>query len=64
MSATYSIHTRWGIRWMEFNRRDELVNKEKWFKTDKARARFIERRQETGNVYEVTSFCDPKESAA
>ena len=48
--------TEFGIRWQEFNRRDELVMKEKIFKTDKAREKFVEKLEEKDNFYQIDSW--------
>jgi hypothetical protein len=50
----------YGIRWMEFNKRgNECVTKERFFKTDKARGKFLETIEERDGFYEIVSYCDP-----
>jgi desulfoferrodoxin (superoxide reductase-like protein) len=51
----------YGVRWIEFNKRDEAVMKEKFFKTAKAMDKFIEKVQQKDNFYEIYSYCYPKE---
>ena len=46
------------LRWIEINKRFELVNKEREFKSQKARERFIEKLLDSGNLYEITSSLD------
>lgn len=44
----------YGVRWQEFNRRDEAVTKEKFFATATARDRFADKVQDKDNFWR---FC-------
>jgi len=35
-----------------------LVEVEKWFATDKARSAYVAKAQDSGNLYEVSAYCD------
>ena len=48
-TATY------GLRWIEINKRFELVNKEREFKSAEARTKFIDKLLASGNLYEITA---------
>lgn len=41
------------LQWIEINKRFELVNKRKEFKSEKARSRFIDKLMEGGNLYRI-----------
>jgi len=47
--------TTYGLRWIEINKRFELVNKEREFKSAEARTRFIDKLLASGNLYEITA---------
>ena len=47
--------TTYGLRWIEINKRFELVNKEREFKSAKARTKFIDKLLDSGNLYEITA---------
>ena len=47
--------TTYGLRWIEINKRFELVNKEREFKSADARTKFIDKLMESGNLYEITA---------
>lgn len=47
-----------GLRWMEFNRRDERVTKEKFFSTIKARGTFMQKLVKKDNFYQIVATCD------
>ena len=44
---------KFGLQYLVFNRKGERVTAEKWFKTDAARIKFIEK-----HGYEVVAYCD------
>jgi len=48
--------TEYGIRWQEFNKRDEVITKEKIFKTEKAREKFVDRLVEKDNFYQLDAW--------
>ena len=48
-TATY------GLRWIEINKRFELVSKEREFKSAEARTRFVDKLLASGNLYEITA---------
>ncbi len=43
----------YGIRWIEFNRQDRMVTKEKFFSTEKARNNFAKKLEAKDNFYQV-----------
>ena len=43
------------LRWIEINKRFELVNKEREFKSAEARTKFIDKLLASGNLYEITA---------
>lgn len=47
---------KYGIRWSEFNRRDELVCKEKFFKSDEARNRFADKLEGKDNFNAIEAY--------
>ena len=46
----------YGIRWQEFNRRNELIAKEKFFSSPEARENFADKLTEKDNFYEITAM--------
>lgn len=50
--------TEFGVRWMEFNHRDERVTKEKFFSSAKARDKFMEKLSKKDNFYQILATCD------
>jgi len=56
MTSTKNAETATcALRWVEINKRLELVSKEREFKSQKARERFIEKLLDSGNLYEITA---------
>ena len=49
-----------GLRWQEFDRKDRLVSKEKFFETDKAREQFVDRLQKKDNFHGIVAMCNEK----
>ena len=43
----------YGVRWLEFNKKDQLVMKEKYFETEKALNRFIEKLMKKDNFHSI-----------
>jgi hypothetical protein len=55
----------WGVRWREFaGREGRLVVKEKFFKTELMRDKFVEKVQEKDNFYEIDSYYNPNTTTA
>ena len=54
-STTNAEAATCALRWIEINKRFELINKEREFKSQKARERFIEKLLDSGNLYEITA---------
>lgn len=54
----------YGLRWTETDRNDQIVTKEKDFKTEKQRAKFIAKLEEKGNFIEVVAYSDPEPAPA
>jgi len=56
MDATNTSETTtYGLRWIEINKRFELVNKEREFRSAEARTRFVDKLLAGGNLYEITA---------
>lgn len=47
-----------GLKWQEFNKKDQLVMKQKDFKTEKQRAAFIEKLKQKDNFYGIIAYSD------
>ena len=47
----------YGIRWQEFNKKDQLVMKEKYFETEKALNKFIEKLMQKDNFHSIYAIC-------
>lgn len=45
-----------GVRWSEFDRKDYLVIKEKFFSTEKSLMNFVEKLQQKGNFVEIFGY--------
>lgn len=54
----------YGLRWKETDRNDQIVIKEKDFRTERERAKFIARLEEKGNFIEVVAYSDPEQAEA
>ena len=50
----------YGLRWKETDRNDQIVTKEKDFRTERERAKFIAKLEEKGNFIEVVAYSDPE----
>ena len=56
MDATRNSETTtYGLRWIEINKRFELVSKEREFKSPEARTKFVDKLLASGNLYEITA---------
>ncbi len=49
---------KYGIRWMEFNKKDQAVTKEKFFKTEAARKKFADKLVEKDNFWQILAYCN------
>lgn len=49
----------YGVRWREFDKNDKLKTKEKFFKTEKARDKFIDKIENSDNFYEIVATTIP-----
>ena len=45
----------YGLRWLEFNKQGTLVTRQKFFKTEAAREKFIGKLEDKDNFYSVES---------
>ncbi len=54
----------YGLRWTETDRNDRIVTKEKEFKTEKQREKFIAKLEEKDNFIEVVAYSDPEQTEA
>lgn len=50
----------WGVEWTEFNKSSQLVGKQKFFATEKARDKFISKLEDKDNFNQVTATSDPR----
>jgi len=46
---------KFAVRWMEFNRRDQLVGKQKEFKTEQALNKFIDKLVEKPQFHSIVA---------
>ena len=44
-----------GLRWQEFDRKDRAVTKEKFFKSQEERERFIDKLEKKDNFYQIVA---------
>jgi len=51
----------YGIRWQEFNKKDQLVMKEKYFETEKALNKFIEKLTQKDNFHSIYAFTNEED---
>ncbi len=47
----------YGIRWTEFDRNDRMRTKERFFKTEAALQRFIDKLTQKDNFYQIIASC-------
>lgn len=50
----------YGVRWEEFNRKHEVITKERFFKSDAKRAAFVEKLEQRDNFYRTVAWCEPR----
>lgn len=50
--------SEYGVRWNEFNRKDQLVAKEKIFATKKARDQFAKKLEKKDNFCSILAWLD------
>lgn len=66
MQRQYMMEARgggdWGVEWTEFNTKSQLVGKQKFFATEKARDKFIDKLEDKDNFNQVTATSDPRVS--
>lgn len=48
----------YGIRWVETNKKDQMVMKQKFFATEKARDKFADRVEQKDNFIRFESRCN------
>jgi len=53
-----NVQGNYGIRWQEFNAKNQLVTKERFFASENARAKFLEKLSYKNNFYGVESTSD------
>ena len=54
--------SNWVVKWTEFNKKNQLIGKQKFFKTEKARDKFIDKLETKDNFNQVTATSDPNVS--
>lgn len=50
----------YGVRWVETDKNDRLVKKEKFFKTEKLRDKFAAELEAKDNFVEIDAWTDPQ----
>jgi hypothetical protein len=50
----------YGLRWFEFDKSNRKIQKEKYFKLEKDRDKFVDKLVEKDNFAEMGAFSDPK----
>jgi hypothetical protein len=62
IAETYESDKKYGVKYKMFaGKEGRLTTKEKWFATDAARAKFIEKLENTDGFYELDGYSDPKQ---
>ena len=58
LSEKYYSETEYpfGVEWIEFNKEDRMVRKDKFFKTSKAMDKFIEKLEQKNNFYKISGY--------
>ncbi len=49
----------WGVKWREFDKNDRLKTKEKFFTSKKRWENFLEKLDNSGDVYEIIGTLSP-----
>jgi hypothetical protein len=57
--VTASADGNWGVQWSEFNKKDQVVNKERTFSTEKAREKFTKGLSDKNNFRRFEAWSDP-----
>lgn len=52
----------YGVRWVEFDNNDRLKTKEKFFKSESLRSKFIEKLEAKDNFKEIKSYSNPNKT--
>lgn len=52
-------NTDYGVKWREFDKRDRLTTKEKFFKNKKSYEKFLEKLEDKDNFYEIIGTREP-----
>ncbi len=51
------MNHEYGVSWLEFTGKDErLTEKQKFFKTEKARAKFVEKLEQKDKFYQIQAY--------
>lgn len=50
--------THFEVAYKMFDKKGQIVSKRKAFKTDKARAKFVEKIKQDGNFYDIAGYLD------
>lgn len=53
------MDNKYGVRWIEWGKDDRMQKKEKFFKTSKAREKFVEKLEKKDNFQEIIAWSDP-----
>jgi len=54
------MKNEFGIKWAEWNKQDRRINKQKFFKTEKALDRFVEKLVEKESFISIEGWCGVK----
>ena len=49
----------YGIEWIQFNKAGQMVNKQKFFKTSEALAKFAEKLPEKVDLFRINAYANP-----
>jgi hypothetical protein len=52
----------WGIKWTEFARNNKLITKKKYFPSETARDKFIDKLEQMDNFNQIIAYLDPQVS--
>jgi len=52
----------YGVRWRQWGKGDRLETKEKFFRTNAQRERFVRKLEDGDRLHELVAWCDPDAS--
>ena len=54
------MNEEYGLQWLEWQRNGRSIAKQKFFKSEKARAKFIEKLEQKDNFDSILAYSDPR----